>query len=258
MSCENKYKRNVVVFDSGIGGLNLLYECVVRAPDINYYYISDNANVPYGNRSAEEVFNLTRNALKDIEQLNPAALVIACNTVTALCIERLRAAYKFPVVGIQPAIKQAAKRGGSCLVLATEATVCSASFKDLVARYGNSQTCVHACKDLAAYVEENVLNLPAALPANLLPDKSADSVVLGCTHYSFIKKQIQSRYNCPVFDGMVGTADHFAQILGIADHQRPFLGTADHLADFKLNLTFLSGNIHRNALIFDMLIKTNV
>lgn len=258
MSCENKFDRNVVVFDSGIGGLNLLYECVVRVPDLNYYYISDNANVPYGNKSAEEVFRLTRESLKDIERLNPAALVVACNTVTALCIDRLRASYGFPVFGIQPAIKQAANHGGRCLILATEATVRSASFKNLVARFGNQQTSVHACKTLAAYIEENVLNLPDELPANLLPPKCADSVVLGCTHYSYIKKQIERRYKCPVYDGMAGTADHFAQILGMNDHRQSFLGVADHLANFKLNLTFLSGNTNRNRLIFDNILKTNV
>ncbi|MDE7075702.1 MAG: aspartate/glutamate racemase family protein, partial [Clostridia bacterium] len=144
----------VFVFDSGIGGLNLLYECVVRVPDARYYFISDNKNVPYGNKSAEEIYRLTRSALDGIEKYNPAALVVACNTVTAQCIGKLRSDYSFPVIGIQPAVKPAALHGGSCLVLATEATVHSNSFSSLVERYGNGGFTVVGCRELAEYIED--------------------------------------------------------------------------------------------------------
>ncbi|MDE7163054.1 MAG: glutamate racemase [Clostridia bacterium] len=243
----------VFVFDSGIGGLNLLYQCAVRVPDAHYYFISDNKNVPYGNKSPEEIYRLTRTALKGIEEYNPAALVVACNTVTAQCIGRLRSDYSFPVIGIQPAVKPAALHGGSCLVLATEATVHSASFSSLVARYGNGGFTVAGCRELAEYIEDNIFDLPEKLPRGLLPDVKTDGVVLGCTHYAYVKKQIENFYKCPVFDGIIGTADHFAEIVGISDHSKPLSGKTDHVDVDKLKVTFLYGNNAKNAAIFKRL-----
>lgn len=247
----------VFVFDSGIGGLNLLYECARRAPDLRYYFISDNDNVPYGNKSAEEIYRLTRNALKGIEGYNPAALVVACNTVTANCIKRLRAEYSFPVIGIQPAVKPAAKLGGRCLVLATESTVRSASFSSLVSRCGGAEFKVAGCRELAGFIEKNIFDLPASLPKGLLPDEKADSVVLGCTHYAFVKKQIEEFYSCPVFDGVIGTANHFLEILGMTDHFNTLSGKTDHSMNLKYKITFLGGDINKNSAIFSKLIELN-
>ncbi|MDE5766709.1 MAG: aspartate/glutamate racemase family protein, partial [Clostridia bacterium] len=238
---------------SGIGGLNLLYECAVRVPDAHYFFISDNKNVPYGNKSAEEIYRLTRIALDGIEKYNPAALVVACNTVTAQCIGKLRSDYQFPVIGIQPAVKPAAVHGGSCLVLATEATVHSASFSSLVERYDNGGFTVAGCRELAEYIEENIFNLPEKLPDGLLPDVKTDGVVLGCTHYAYVKRQIENYYQCPVYDGIIGTADHFAEIVGICNHFNTFLGKTDHLDYSKLKVTFLSGNYVKNTEIFKRL-----
>lgn len=241
---------SVFVFDSGIGGLNLLYECAVRVPTAHYYFISDNVNVPYGNKSAEEIYRLTRKALEGIEEYSPAALVIACNTITAHCIGELRKDYPFPVIGIQPAVKPAAKHGGKCLVLATESTVHSESFTSLVARCQGAEFKVVGCRQLAEYIESHIFDLPPNLPSGLLPDVKADSVVLGCTHYSFVKKQIEEYYSCPVFDGATGTADHFAEIVGMSDHFNTFLGKTNHLAVDTSKITFLRGNNDKNAAIF--------
>ena len=242
---------NVVVFDSGIGGLNLLHECAVRVPQAHYYFISDNDNVPYGNKSEDEILSLTLNALNGIETLSPAALIVACNTVTAHCIGKLRSIFDFPVVGIQPAVKQAAKVGGKCLVLATEATVKSQSFLALVSAYSQPETEVTGCAHLAEYIEKNILNLPGQLPDGLLPDKKADSVVLGCTHYAFVKEQIKRKYGGEVFDGMAGTAAHFAEIVGMGNHFLGFSGIADHHNEEKLNITFLKGDCVNTALIYE-------
>jgi len=220
--------------------------------------VSDGNNVPYGNRSKQEILALTLKALEGIEELNPTALVIACNTVTANCVQDLRVRFKFPVVGIQPAVKQATEAGGRCLVLATQATVASPSFMRLINSTANSDAVAVGCKGLAEYVEENVLNLPDELPKGLLPEEEADCVVLGCTHYLFIKKQIEAKYHCPVFDGIGATADHFAKIVGTADHSKPPLGKIDHLGSKKPNITFIGGNYDKNSQIFNNIIKTNV
>lgn len=251
-NCTSRSNR-VIVFDSGIGGLNLLYECACRVPDMEYFYISDNANVPYGNKNPREILSLTLNALQGIDKLNPCALVVACNTVTAQCIGHLREMFSFPVIGIQPAVKQAAEAGGECLVLATKSTVESRAFHSLVDRFPDARCEIVACENLAEYIETNILCLPQKLPECLLPRRKVDCVVLGCTHYSFVKEQIESVYGCPVFDGIAGTAAHFEKIVGITDHQRPRLGKNDHGRDKRLNITFLRGDCEKNSQIFKSL-----
>lgn len=252
-----KKKRNVVVFDSGIGGLNLLYECAVRVREVDYYYVSDSANMPYGNRSREEILALTLNALKSAEALNPVALVLACNTVTANCIESLRARYAFPVIGVQPAIKSVAGLTDNCLILATNATVKSDEFNRLLSKYDLSNVSVRGCDDLAKYIEDNVFNLPKLLPDGLLPDVEADCVVLGCTHYAFVKSQIAAKYGCSVIDGIGGTADHYAKILGTVDHLTPFLGEISHSNKKAVNITFLGDDFEKNSQIFRNIYKNN-
>lgn len=251
-------KRAVVFFDSGIGGLNLLAECVKRVPRLDYFYYSDNVNVPYGNKSPQEIYALSTKILDRAAELEPQAMVIACNTVTAECIDRIRARYPFPVVGIQPAIRQAADVGGNCLVLATEATVKSRAFHSLAERFPQLDINVRACRELAAFVEGNVFSLPETLPQGLLPDAQADSVVLGCTHYVYVKRQIERRYGCPVFDGIAGTADHFAKIVGIGDHFGPNCGIFDHHGEKSAKVTFFVGDNNKNLAIFRKIMTNNV
>jgi len=235
----NSFPRSVVVFDSGFGGLNLLHECAKRIPYITYYYISDGGHVPYGNKSGEEILSLTLSALAGIEKLNPSALVIACNTVTATCIAALRKKFPFPVIGIQPAVKVGARLGRKCLLLSTCATANSASLKRLLHECSPADVQVVPCAGLAEFVERNIFSLPARLPLGLLPQIGAEAVILGCTHYSFIKNQIEEWYGCPTIDGTAATADHFAKIVGTADHQNPLSGIYDHQSVKKPNVVFL-------------------
>lgn len=238
----------VCVFDSGIGGLNLLYECAKKLPFVNLYYYADNYNVPYGNLPDEKLFPLVEAAFSKIACKNPAAAVVACNTVTARCIDFLRRKYPFPIVGIQPAVKPAVKVGGRCLVLATEATVKSVAFNKLLSQFPESDIFPYACRDLAEFVERNIFSLPEILPPHLLPDVCADSVVLGCTHYAFVRKQVENKYLCPVFDGMLGTADHLREILGICDH----------FSEKERIIAFLGGDFNKNREIFDKLNKGEI
>lgn len=256
MTVESGGNKRVIIFDSGIGGLNLLRECAESFEDCTLYYCSDSYNVPYGGKTKEELFSLVCSALDNaVERLRPTSLAIACNTVTAQCIGELRARYPFPVVGIQPAVKPAAKTRGRTLVLATYATVTSGSFLRLVDTYGGGRCTAVACPNLAAYIEENALHLPAVLPKKLLPRAEADGVVLGCTHYAFVKRQISSFYGCPIFDGTKGTADNLAKLSGIARHFQGNSGTADHIADKRPKIVFINGNTVRNGIIFDRLLQ---
>ena len=235
--------KRICFFDSGIGGLNLLNECVRKRPDCDYYYFADNFNVPYGTLSHEEIIGLVDGFFTLISRLSPTAAVVACNTVTAECISFLRSKYLFPIIGIQPAVKPAALVDGKCLVLSTPATAQSAAIKSLVQKYGRGKTTVVPCIGLADYIENNIYNIENEKVNSLLPDFKVDSVVLGCTHYAYVSEIIKERYKCPIFDGIEGTANNFSKIIGISDHRN--IG--------QRKITFMGGNSPKNLHIFNYL-----
>ncbi|MBO5328431.1 MAG: aspartate/glutamate racemase family protein [Clostridia bacterium] len=235
----------ICVFDSGIGGLNLLKACQDKLPFCNFVYVADNYNVPYGNLPEEKILKLVNKKFCVINSLNPAAAVIACNTATAVCVQYLRNKYSFPIIGIQPPIKQAVKNGGSIAVFATQATVKSSSFSELLRLCGNDKTKVYPLKDLAQKIEKNVLRLDKLNVPDLFPQIEEDNIVLGCTHYSYVKNKLELFYKKPIFDGIVGTVDHL----------RSFLGNFDHTPLKKQNLTFICGNFAKNRLIYSTLFE---
>lgn len=244
MVCEACAKPPICVFDSGIGGLNLLYECMCRLPHENFAYFADNYRVPYGNMTKDELFGLTCGVFDKMQRLSPAAAVVACNTVTALCIDRLRERYPFKIIGIQPAVKPAAAEG-ECIVLATKATAESGAVEELVKRFGRDRTRVFQCRELAAYIENNIFSLDEKAVSDLLPNVKADEVVLGCTHYAYVKNFIKKRYGCKIFDGIIGTANHVAEIFGIESHY----------ATTCRKINFFGGNTVKNRTILKFLIK---
>ena len=132
----------IAFFDSGIGGLTVLndflnyYTQLKRTEnglsDIKtVYYYGDNFRAPYGNLNETQIFSYVEEAFAEFDQLQVQAVVIACNTATAICIEELRRKYPFPIIGTEPAVLQAAKEGGEILVLATRATSNSTRLKSL-------------------------------------------------------------------------------------------------------------------------------
>lgn len=244
---EKVLNPTVCFFDSGIGGLCLLYECVRKLPDVDFTYFADNANVPYGALDKKTLIAKTDNIFSQIEKLNPQAAVVACNTVTANCIEFLRNKYNFEIIGIQPAIKPAAEVGGRCLVLATPSTAKSNALLNLLNKFGKNNTEIYANGRLASYIEEKIDNLNYNDVVRLLPDKKYQSVVLGCTHYVYIKDIVEKFYNCPVFDGIEGTANHLCEKLGKTDHR----------GARRQKITFVGGYEDKNRMIFRRLIWKN-
>ncbi len=241
---DKNINRSVCFFDSGIGGLSLLYECVRRLPCVDFTYFADNFRVPYGALTREELISIADEKFTKISKLKPIAAVLACNTLTAQCIDYLRRKYPFEIIGIQPAIKPAAVCKGKCVVLATPSTAGSKSLKLLVEKYGLGNTEVVACPDLAYYIENNISELSFDKVKRFLPEKKAGSVVLGCTHYVFVKEMIKDFYNCPVFDGIDGTAAHLCEKIGIFDHQ----------CERIQKISFLSGDTAKNRLVFNTLL----
>ena len=208
----------IAFFDSGVGGLSLLVACAERYPRERYLYFGDNANAPYGNRGAAEIRRLTQRAFERLARYPVAAAVIACNTVTAECVDFLREKYAFPIVGVEPAVRPACAfaRGGRVLLLATRATLESARVRRLIAECSaRAAVYAHCPRDLAGEIEQNILTPEKIDLSRHLPAGKFDAAVLGCTHYVLLRGQIGKALGCPVFDGVSATVDHIAQVANI-------------------------------------------
>ena len=213
----------IAFFDSGIGGLTVLYECRNTFKNIPFYYFGDNIHAPYGNLPSQQIREYVFNAFQIFSSLSVRAAVLACNTATAVCIDELRSNYTFPIIGAEPAVFPACKQEGEVLVLATQATRNSARLKKLCARATMGRANVHfsipECNQLAGVIEENILNANFDY-SSYLPTAKPDAVVLGCTHYIYIKEYISRFYHCEVYDGNVGIKNRLLALVGVSNEDK--------------------------------------
>lgn len=202
-------KGGVGFFDSGIGGLTVLSECRKLLQGVPFYYYGDNRHAPYGNLPKDKIRRYVFSAFKKFEKLEVSAVVLACNTVTALMVEELRERYSFPIIGAEPAVFSGAKNGGRIFVLTTRATYNSQRFQQLCQRaslkFPSAEILPVACDCMAGAIEQNILEKSFNF-SMLLPNGKPDAIVLGCTHYIYIRKQIEDFYGCNVYDGNAGIA----------------------------------------------------
>ena len=207
-------KGGIGFFDSGIGGLTVLAECAKKLRSFTAYYYGDNARAPYGNLPPQTIRRYVLEAFMQFEQLKVKAAVVACNTATAVCMDELRTRFSFPIIGTEPALLPAAKVKGDILVRATRATVESGRLRALNEKaqrtYPDVRFHVCACDALAGGIEKGwrMEKLKSYLPVY-----SPSAVVLGCTHYIYIKKEIAEHYSAPVFDGNEGVASRLVEVL---------------------------------------------
>ncbi len=210
------FNGSVAFFDSGIGGLTVLAECKKRIPGVTFLYFGDNENAPYGNLPSETIRGRVFHVFSLFERLRVRAAVVACNTVTALCVDELRKRYAFPIIGTEPAVLSAAKEGGEIFALTTRATYQSERFRRLCqmaeTRYPNARIRLHSCDGLAGAIERRLFDETFDCTP-LLPVGTPNSVVLGCTHYVYLKKQISLHYGCTVHDGNQGVANRLVSVL---------------------------------------------
>jgi glutamate racemase len=221
--------RPVAVFDSGVGGISVLGELVRRMPTESFLYFGDSANSPYGSRSEAQVRAWTFMHTARLLDADAKAVVIACNTATGAAIGMLRRHWpEVPIIGIEPAIKPAAAAhpGGRILVMATPVTLASRKFRELLARHAGEAEFLEApCPRLAAMVESGILDgaeTEAYLRQTLRPflGAPADAVVLGCTHYPFVRRTVARVTGTEeIYDGGAGTARETARRLAEAGLQ---------------------------------------
>jgi glutamate racemase len=208
------------IFDSGIGGLTLLAEALGVLPQEDYYYYADADNVPYGTRPEKQVRELTLAAADFLAERGIQALVVACNTATSAAISALRRRFRFPVLGMEPAVKPAlATQNGRVLVAATPLTLRLEKYHNLVASL-HAEDIVDELPlpELVTYAEQGVFG-EAAMPYLRAACAPLDltcygTVVLGCTHFPFYRDQFRALMpDAAIIDGNAGTVRHLAALL---------------------------------------------
>ena len=203
----------VGMFDSGLGGISVLREAVKMLPREKFIFFGDTANAPYGTKPREEVLRLSRRAVDFLLEKGCKAILIACNTATSAAAADLRLEYaRAPIIGMEPALKPASllRREGIVLSLATPGTIAGEKYAHLMERFGEGVISL-PCPGLMEFVERMEMEGPAVenyLRALLAPYKDArvDAVVLGCTHYVFLRPVLSRMLpGVPLVDGNEGT-----------------------------------------------------
>lgn len=186
----------VGVFDSGVGGLSVLGEIRARLPEESLLYVADSGHVPYGEKTPEFIRERSQRIAEFLLGQGAKALVLACNTATAAAVADLRQRYpELPIVGMEPAVKPAAAatRSGVVGVLATTGTLKSAKFAALLDRFASDvRVITQPCPGLVEQIEAGELASPRTREllqgwVEPLLAEGCDTLILGCTHYPFIK-----------------------------------------------------------------------
>lgn len=228
----------IAIFDSGIGGLCLLAELSRRLPDERFIYYADSDNAPYGERSPSEVLSLTESAVLRLLKMGADAILLACNTATAVSAQSLRERMPtVPIFGMEPAVNHAAKEIPSGLILATATAVTlkGEKYRTLLHRAGIEDRVIslplpslvryaegelfgqgrQSCPEAAEYIEKEI--------RRVIPHpEGLSAAVLGCTHFIFFREGFRRILpDTPIYDGVEGTANHLIRSLGLTEGRAP-------------------------------------
>lgn len=215
--------RNIGIFDSGIGGITILHQAMALLPRENYIFYADTDHVPYGTKSREEVLGYVDAVMRFMLNHDCKAVVIACNTATAVAAEVMRERYRIPIIGIEPAVKPAVgeSKGKRVLVVATPLTIRDERFRSLVARVDYAHLVdLLALPGLVEFAENGEFESNAEF-AYLQKKLSAydlnqyGELVLGCTHFNYFKDSFRKLLPPQVrlIDGSEGTVRQLARVL---------------------------------------------
>ena len=187
------------VFDSGIGGLSVLKHIRRLLPAESLLYVADTGHLPYGSKPPDVVLRRSVAISRFLVERGAKAIVVACNTATAVAVAELRQQFALPVIGVEPGLKPgiSRSRGGVVGVLATEGTLGSEKFRRLVSAHGQQrQVIVQPCPGWVEQVESCTFDSAGAreLIASIITPllrQGVDTLVLGCTHYPYLRPLIQ-------------------------------------------------------------------
>ena len=242
------------VYDSGLGGLSVWRELRRLMPGESYIFLGDGKNCPYGDRPCEEIRRLADRAVGLLVERGCKLVVVACNTATAAAIDFLRGKYaSIPIVGMEPAVKPAClhTKSGVVGVLATERSLDGDLFRRTAARYGEHvEVITEAGRGFVEIVESDREQTPEAeacvrRAVSGMVARGADQIVLGCTHYPFLREVIERVVDNPgitIVDPAPAVARRAAELLDRYDLRAPegaqprleFLTFADE--DYRLKI----------------------
>lgn len=227
---HNKNNNPIGIFDSGIGGLSVLKEAVKQLPHEDFIYFCDSKNIPYGDKKARELKKIIDESISFLIEKKVKAIVLACNTATSVAIDDLRERYSIPIIGMEPAVKPAVEKSksGKVLVLATPLTLEQEKFsklKEKIDRFG--EVAVLPAENLAGMIEKHLIeNYKKNVFSPELEEylekifshfdlENISAVVLGCTHYLFIKPYLQKILSegTKIIDGNEGTIHQLKKVL---------------------------------------------
>lgn len=209
--------------DSGMGGLNVLQQAMIRLPEEDYIYYADTDHVPYGTKTKEEIIGYVDEAVSFLVAKGVKAIVIACNTATSVAIDYIRKKYPLPVVGMEPAVKPAVKicQNGRVMIAATPLTIKEEKLKNLLEQVdGEHRTDLLPLPRLVLFAEEGKFSgkevehyLRGELARYDMSEYS--TFVLGCTHFNYFKDTLRKLIPEQVefIDGISGTINHLKDIL---------------------------------------------
>ncbi|UVJ44797.1 glutamate racemase [Pseudomonas sp. LS1212] len=253
------------VFDSGVGGLSVLGEIRHLLPDESLLYVADCGHIPYGEKSPEFIRQRCRKVAEFFHARGAKAFVLACNTATVAAVADLREQYPhWPIIGMEPAVKPAAAatRTGVVGVLATTGTLQSAKFAALLDRFANDvRVITRPCPGLVELIEQGELQSPALreLLAGYVEPLLAggcDTLILGCTHYPFLKPLLHEMVpeSVAIIDTGAAVARQLKRLLG----ERALLATGpslpaqfwtsadtEHFSKILPMLWIKSGDVHK-------------
>ncbi len=242
---ENINEAPIGIFDSGLGGLSICKEIISTLPHESIVYLADSANTPYGEKSKQEIIDLSIKNTDLLLEIGCKAIVVACNTATTNAIEVLRDKYNVPFVGIEPATKPAAlqTKSGKIGVLATKGTLNSDLFLSTSNQFRDELEIIEAeGENLVRLIEKGQLAATKPLLEKyLMPmiDQGVDNIVLGCTHYPFlipiIKEIIPN--DITIIDSGEAVAKQTQNVL----EQE---GLLNHRAKSGVNTFYTNNNLH--------------
>ena len=237
------------VFDSGIGGVTVLKECIKLVPKFEYYYYSDSLHNPYGDKDRDLIIRYCDLIVRRFIDIGCKIIIIACNTASAMAVSYLREKYRdIYFIAIEPAIKLAYDSSlDGTLIMATKGTMDSDRFHDLYEQYHHDNFYLLSCVGLANLIEKGDKDgIAHYLEKNLSVYKGkVSNVVLGCTHYPLIKKEISRvLHGVTFYDGSVGVAKQLYKI--ISDNN--FIGGVRNIV-FEDS----TGSVEKRERFFDIL-----
>lgn len=211
-------------FDSGVGGVSVMTYAREKIPSADYIYYADTDHVPYGLKTREEIIQYSDEAVKYLIEQGVSAIVIACNTATSMAVEFLRNKYDIPIIGMEPAVKPAARfhHGEKILVCATPVTIAGEKLHTLIDHNFSSndiKPSLVPLPKLVTFAEQGMFDIDIVceyLEENIDRKEEYSAVVLGCTHFPYFRDSFRKFFGHSVdlIDGTAGTVNRLIAVIG--------------------------------------------